>query len=588
MKSVTVNPNVTTILGKAYDAINGDFANPLNVLGTEKTSLFDFSKTSEGAANLTHTIKIGNQTYDNVPMNVSFDKTKATTIFKKWEAKSESEFIENVSNSFTTSYNAVLFRGSFNATFKEETRISEKNYYSTTEAGASLGTLELSNEKNFLTPQATIDLQEMEVAALFTKYGAFYIKEFAVGGKIIYSASTSQKDFENIESFSSTAELAYKGYTAKIETDRSKAQKKLNSEGKTSLVGFGGSLAVSESLTPDDYKQWQKEILDNHTLVYFNAATDLRPIWELVEDQDRIIELKQYFQYNINGGQLKKLYLMARTAVKGRDPGKDGGGLSLTVTGVDRATDNSLKIDMSRTNLLSGSVDIAEIGTTNIWDLSEAIENHSTPFSADRLKLDLTNNSSDGWRIDEAFAIGVDQFNISHVLAADNATFMIQNDGGPKSVNISETVLNNPPIQGGTSQIDKLWVFYSFADIKHGGTSLDNTKIYLSINGDKFNISPKKTTPQTIFGIPGLGDHKTGVFFDLTSEVQNMAHPILDDNISSIFLGNDNHDDIMPDGFFIVSRNSRGEFKSLFTRSHIKHWVGKDSTTPFKLFQKAS
>lgn len=287
-------PGVTS-MGMGYD-VNGLYASPESLLGQP---LFDFGGELDS-------IEIEGRSY-TFPRSMHVH-TYFHSDFKQDVSKEIEEYREKMSQHVGVSGRYKLFSASLNVDFSTtDQKLTEISYSSTREAHVlwyinlpGAATLRAMLRRDF---REDLNNPKMPAMELFRRYGAYYVSEAAVGGRLDYSAATKTLKLDSSQSLSTSAEMSYKALVGEIKVEHgSEMEKQINSFRSSStirLTATGGKPGLTDRILhgPDSqqaFSQWAESLLDYATLMDF-ASESLRPIWELADSAERRAELEDGF-----------------------------------------------------------------------------------------------------------------------------------------------------------------------------------------------------------------------------------------------------------------------------------------------------
>lgn len=192
-----------------------------------------------------------------------------------------------------------------------------------------LTNVEESQLKAMVNPQFKTDLETMDPAKLFDKYGTHYLAEVVMGARCDYNART-EKTEETLKIKTKIEACGKKKFgsigakcDASVDTDHE--METYENHTTVQIRAQGGHLQKIDAIrTANDYSSWLDSInAGNYSMCSFTQDS-LRPIWELCADKGRREVLAAAFDVYAAGKQLPlptdetgELCLLHLTTAKG-------------------------------------------------------------------------------------------------------------------------------------------------------------------------------------------------------------------------------------------------------------------------------
>jgi hypothetical protein len=277
-------PGVQSI-GKSYDVFGG-YANAKSV---NHYKLFDFSKIE------TYEDAHGN----TLPIIVTIDDISEHTV-KTVEGNSISEYVSNLTVDAGVKGKAFLFKGAFDHHFSKDKTSTKKMFYYTymdvnTKWRVSLDTRNLAKLREYLDEQFKTDLANLTPEVLFDTYGSHFITKAFLGGRVDYSTVTVSTDDMTSTNVRNAVSAKFMGISGSLEHETSDASYLTTSNTSTKFYVIGGDSEFSNGPhNPEEYKAWAKSMTAKPVLCGFGKKS-LMPIWDLIENPDRAVQLRDYF-----------------------------------------------------------------------------------------------------------------------------------------------------------------------------------------------------------------------------------------------------------------------------------------------------
>lgn len=284
------------IIGLGYD-VNGEFARTESTLGQ---GLFDLPATDY------KTLKIGDNIYRynqllgvHTTFRSNFDLVKGQTI---------ETYREELGQSVGVSGKYKLFSASLNTAFTSSSLSHEETFYTTVREIHRLWQINLPHPEQlraYLKPEVKSAIENAEIAPdeIFDRFGAYYVGEAVVGGRLDYNSATKTLRTNNKYDISVTAQASYQALVGEISVE-SKSQlgkeiESFRSLSDISLQTVGGKPGQASKIIHDDqnhsaFAEWSESLLDYAVFMDFTSES-LVPIWSLVTDEKRRTALQAAF-----------------------------------------------------------------------------------------------------------------------------------------------------------------------------------------------------------------------------------------------------------------------------------------------------
>lgn len=284
------------IIGLGYD-INGEFARTESTLGQ---GLFDLPATDY------NTLKIGDKVYRynkllgvQTTFRSNFDLCKGETI---------ESYREQLGQSVGVSGKYKLFSASLNTTFTSTSLSHEETFYTSVREIHRLWQINLpypEQLREYLKQEVKSAIDNADIAPddVFDRFGAYYVGEAVVGGRLDYNSATKTLRTSKKYDISVTAKASYQALVGEISVDSQselgKAIENFQSLSEISLQTVGGKPGQASKIFHDDEKhsafsEWSDSLLDYAVFMDFTTES-LVPIWSLVTDKTRRDSLQAAF-----------------------------------------------------------------------------------------------------------------------------------------------------------------------------------------------------------------------------------------------------------------------------------------------------
>jgi hypothetical protein len=201
-----------------------------------------------------------------------------------------------------------LFSGSLSVDFHTTDLLLPQTYYTAIREVHRLWTITLPGAawlREHLQPAARQDINNPELPPkeLFDRYGAYFVAEAGIGGRLDYTSATRSLRVEQGLSIATAAQASYQALVGEISVDqKSELARQINSFRESSNVRLntvGGKPGLSSRILhgPDSqgaFSEWAASLLDYAVMMEFNNDS-LQPIWDLADDPARALALKEAF-----------------------------------------------------------------------------------------------------------------------------------------------------------------------------------------------------------------------------------------------------------------------------------------------------
>lgn len=290
----TVLPGVSAI-GNGYD-INGRYADPKSFVGGV---LFDFGTQS-------YEVEIAGRTY-RLPEAMTVQEDYGAD-YEQQLSESLDEFRQQLGTDVGVQGSYQLFSASLEVSFS----MSDLQVSSITLASSrlvhSLWIIRLASTKKLremLRPEVRSDLDDPSVSPMqiFKRYGAYFIGEAVIGGRLDYNSATRTHRADATLDIGQTAKASFDAKIGRIgfseTTDLTRRIAKFEEVSETRITAVGGSQTALAKIIAGDkpiaaYEEWAKSLQDYAMLTAFTPQS-LRPIWALAATEDRQNELANAF-----------------------------------------------------------------------------------------------------------------------------------------------------------------------------------------------------------------------------------------------------------------------------------------------------
>ncbi|APJ04452.1 MAC/perforin domain-containing protein [Silvanigrella aquatica] len=285
------------ILGCGYD-VRENYADPRCV----KERLFDFGEYNS-------TINKNGKIF-NIPNLIKNDLVVSDINNSKLEIiygdKTE-EYLKSISNKLDIKGKYNFFTASLSNNFSTKTFGLDFFEYVTVKSSHTLYKLILPESdklSSFISKDFKSKLENYSESALdiMKKYGAYYLKEIIVGGRIDYNSQTNKMTFKSNSSIENVAKMSYNNLIGKISVeDTSKYNediKSFNNSSRISFNSYGGKPGVwnSDTTKPSEYNEWFNSVSEYAVLSDFTTDS-LIPIWNLLDKSNpNYLKRKEEFE----------------------------------------------------------------------------------------------------------------------------------------------------------------------------------------------------------------------------------------------------------------------------------------------------
>jgi hypothetical protein len=166
-------------------------------------------------------------------------------------------------------------------------------------------------DKSLLLPSFLADLEgpeQLDPAALFTRYGTHYVSSCTVGGRADYSSSIATSTFSSIKTLTIAAQMSYDSIRGSISaSNKTTYQTQIdtfneNSESRSNTQGGDNALGRDVLNGQSAFDVWADTIPTMPDMVDFNQSS-LVEIWTLCSSPDRAEQLQAaydpFMQYRL-------------------------------------------------------------------------------------------------------------------------------------------------------------------------------------------------------------------------------------------------------------------------------------------------
>jgi hypothetical protein len=300
MNELAVSVNVTQLpgidaVGSGYD-VNGVLADPQSLIGQP---LFDFGKE-------TTTLEIEGREF-SYPTSLHVTKVFRSDYLQESSQDIES-YREQVGLQVGVKGKYKLFSGSLDVAFSSSDQRQTQTYFCATRAIHRLWIITIpgvSSLKKSLTPEFKRDLDDpgFDPRTLFERYGAYYVAEIVVGGRLDYTSATKVLNTRTTVALDAVAQSSYRWLVGEIEVSSgsqlAKDIESYRSNSQIRLTAIGGKPGLSDQILygPERkraFGEWSKSLIDYASMMGFTNES-LRPIWELASDPARQAQIEAAF-----------------------------------------------------------------------------------------------------------------------------------------------------------------------------------------------------------------------------------------------------------------------------------------------------
>lgn len=275
-------------IGFSYDVFQGQFASPVST----KVSLFDLGESVEFDT-------AGGLFYKPETVRVQWLEDANITATSGTRA---SDYQSNLAAQVGLEGGYGFFKGSLDFQFNERQRRSTVfNFVTQTDQyDIALLTLDPSVPvRDLLRERATADLETLEPAVLFDRYGTHYLHSLIVGAAATYSAATNTTRYSSDVDYTVAAEMSYRGATGQLsaeqQTQYGEAIEEFRKASTIEVHARGGQAEFAGKIVDGLYDDWRESIRQNLVFVSLNPDS-LRPLWELCENPVRRAQLEAAYE----------------------------------------------------------------------------------------------------------------------------------------------------------------------------------------------------------------------------------------------------------------------------------------------------
>ncbi|TWI90455.1 uncharacterized protein DUF946 [Roseibium hamelinense] len=280
-------------LGFGYD-VNGEYAEPESILDG---ALFDFPDE-------TKPVNIGGQDYiiNKLFNHHMIERSDYYEVF----GNTIDIYRESQNHEISVEGKYKLFSGSLSTSFSSKSLSQEETTYSTIRQIHKLWSVNLprtSDILQYLKPSVAAEINNKSISPnkIFDKYGAVFLGEVIVGGRIDSNSATKSLKVDRSMDIRVVAKASYQALIGEIhvKSDSHLAKEiesyRANSELSHHVIG-GDQQYVSAIFKGDTeaYAAWAKSLSDRAVMMDFTKE-GLRPIWELATESTRRSELENAF-----------------------------------------------------------------------------------------------------------------------------------------------------------------------------------------------------------------------------------------------------------------------------------------------------
>ncbi|MDF0729545.1 MAC/perforin domain-containing protein [Pseudomonas entomophila] len=284
------------VMGLGYN-LQGEFARAESTIGQ---GLFDLPDTDYKTLNIEGKIYRYNKLFGvSAVFRSDFHQVKGQTI---------DIYRESLGLSVGVSGRYKLFSASLETAFSSESLSHEETYYDTVREVHRLWQINLPHAEQlraYLKPEARSAIENNDVSPndLFDRFGAYYIGEAVIGGRLDYNAATKTLRIEDKYNISVTAKASYQALVGEISVDsKSELGKQIENFrqlSETNLKTVGGKPGLASKIFHDDdkhsaFNEWAASLLDYAVFMDFTSES-LVPIWSLATDAKRRDALEAAF-----------------------------------------------------------------------------------------------------------------------------------------------------------------------------------------------------------------------------------------------------------------------------------------------------
>lgn len=268
-------------LGKGFDVITGEFADPYSV----KHSVLNMNKIIE-SKRVFKTDGRGSEHRFN-------------------EGKSLYSYSNEMAKKVGVSGGYLYFGGSITESFGSQTYTETNSRYATLVSDVSQYKIEFDDGHlhvfDYLDPifEADIKNPEMSPEEIFNRYGTHVIRSVKMGGRLDYNVQANSSYNSGSNTFESEVKASFNMAFASAGASHSTSQKEtttsFNENCDISIKAYPDYLG-SNTITPSQYAAWGEYVRKNPAMCDFGMQTPLIPIWNMVSDPLRRDQIKRAYE----------------------------------------------------------------------------------------------------------------------------------------------------------------------------------------------------------------------------------------------------------------------------------------------------
>jgi hypothetical protein len=227
------------------------------------------------------------------------------------EGSSVREYAKNLSVTAGLSYDGLLFKASVESNIStSESENVQRFYYTYMDSNVmwriSMDTINMDALRRRMSAQARQEIDTLDPALVFAKYGTHYIASAYLGGRADYTTSSVISDKVSTASLKIAIEAGYKAISGKTELNADQKKTLQDAETKSELRVVGGNARYVNNIRDyDQYVKWADGIEGRPVLCDFDPSS-LRPIWELAAAPARRQQLENAFMELLKTNPLPK------------------------------------------------------------------------------------------------------------------------------------------------------------------------------------------------------------------------------------------------------------------------------------------
>ena len=228
--------------------------------------------------------------------------------FETYFGETINEYANHISTSVEVGGSFKGFGGSAAVNFSQDVRNSRVNAFATVQSriykeSLTIAENRVSELKEYLSENAKRDINDPNYSpeSLFEIYGSYVVRAIYVGGRLDYNIAMDRSEVSEDFQINVAADASFSADVVEISASAGFGNEQLltsiqeNSE--KNLKVYGGNSEFGQNIfNEDDYNQWINSIDGRSTLVGFQEATPLIPIWEFADEGSRKQELIDAFE----------------------------------------------------------------------------------------------------------------------------------------------------------------------------------------------------------------------------------------------------------------------------------------------------